>query len=173
MKYYGKEKCRILKQIRAEIAQNNGIEYIIEECPHQGNCKGTCPKCEAEVRELEQKLEERRKAGKRVAVAGIAAGMSLSVMSGCVFDKTGGARSGGSTEKPESAEYSPIIDGENSPVNTPGVPAETIMGDMAYIPEETEAVCPEEPDELPDPGELPDWSEIMGGIALPDDEVAK
>ena len=46
MKYYGKEKCRILKEIRAEIAKANDIEWVTSECKHQGNCKGTCPKCE-------------------------------------------------------------------------------------------------------------------------------
>ena len=29
-KYYGKEKCRILKQVRAEIAKNNGIDWMFE-----------------------------------------------------------------------------------------------------------------------------------------------
>ncbi len=82
MKYHGKEKCRILKQIRAQIAESNDIEWIVEECPHKGDCAGTCPKCEAEVRELERKLEERKKLGKRIAVAGVAAGIALSV-SGC------------------------------------------------------------------------------------------
>lgn len=83
MKYYGKEKCKILKQIRAEIAKNNDIEWVVDECQHKGNCLGTCPKCEAEVRELERKLEERKTLGKAVAVAGIAAGIALSV-SGCM-----------------------------------------------------------------------------------------
>ncbi len=82
MKYYGKEKCRILKQIRAQIARSNDIEWVVEECPHRGDCKGTCPKCEAEVRELERRLEERKKLGKRIAVAGVAAGIALTV-SGC------------------------------------------------------------------------------------------
>ena len=82
MKYYGKEKCKILKQIRAEIAKNNDIEWIIDECEHKGNCPGTCPKCEAEVRELEKKLEERKSLGKTVAIVGVAAGIALSV-SGC------------------------------------------------------------------------------------------
>ena len=54
MKYYGKEKCRILKQIRAEIARENDIEWVVSECKHKGNCKGTCPKCEQEVRQLEE-----------------------------------------------------------------------------------------------------------------------
>lgn len=82
MKYYGKEKCRILKQIRAEIAKSNDIEWIVDECEHKGNCLGTCPKCEAEVRELERKLEERKNLGKTVAIVGVAAGIALSV-SGC------------------------------------------------------------------------------------------
>ena len=41
MKYYGKEKCRILKQIRAEIARQNDIAWVVEECSHKGNCRGT------------------------------------------------------------------------------------------------------------------------------------
>ena len=31
----GKEKCRILKQIRAAIAAQNDIDLVIEECPHK------------------------------------------------------------------------------------------------------------------------------------------
>ncbi len=87
MKYYGKEKCKILKQIRAEIAKNNDIDYVIEECPYQGNCKGVCPKCEQEVKDLEKKLAERRKNGLKVAIAGIAASLPLTVMTGCTPEK--------------------------------------------------------------------------------------
>ncbi|MBO4363153.1 MAG: hypothetical protein J5912_02085 [Clostridia bacterium] len=86
MEYYGKKKCRILKQIRAEIAKNNGIDWVVEECPHKGNCRGTCPKCEEEVRELERQLAARRKLGKAIAVTGVAAGIALAV-SGCGEDK--------------------------------------------------------------------------------------
>ncbi|MBO4697756.1 MAG: hypothetical protein J5643_10855 [Lachnospiraceae bacterium] len=71
----GKEKCKILKQIRKKIAEENDIQYVVEECKHKGECKGTCPKCEAELRELERELSLRRKIGKHVAVAGLAAGM--------------------------------------------------------------------------------------------------
>ncbi len=74
----GKNKCRILKEIRKEIAKNNEIEFITAECKYQGDCLGTCPKCEAEVRYLEAELDKRRKAGKTVAVAGIAATLLLS-----------------------------------------------------------------------------------------------
>ena len=56
----GKEKCRILKQIRAEIAAQNDIDLVIEECTHKGECRGTCPRCESEVRYLERELEKRR-----------------------------------------------------------------------------------------------------------------
>ena len=73
MKYYGKEKCRILKQIRAEIAKANDIEWVVSECKHKGNCKGTCPKCEQEVRQLEAALAKREALGKTVAVVGISA----------------------------------------------------------------------------------------------------
>ncbi len=82
MKYYGKEKCKILKQIRAEIARQNDIEWVVSECKHQGNCRGTCPKCEYEVRQLEAALARREALGKKVAVVGISAGIALSV-TGC------------------------------------------------------------------------------------------
>lgn len=74
----GKNTCRILKEIRKEIAKNNEIEYVTSECKYQGDCLGTCPKCEAEVRYLEAELDKRRKAGKTVAVAGIAAAILVS-----------------------------------------------------------------------------------------------
>ena len=80
-KMKGKEKCRILKEIRQRIADENGIEYATRECGFQGECKGTCPRCEAEVRYLEEQLERRRKSGKRVAVAALAAGLALGAVS--------------------------------------------------------------------------------------------
>ena len=67
----GKDKCKILKEIRAEIAKKNDIEWVVKECTHQGECKGTCPRCESEVRKLERELELRRKIGKAVAIVGI------------------------------------------------------------------------------------------------------
>ena len=73
----GKQKCKILKEIRRQIAEQNDIRYVIEECTHKGNCRGTCPKCEWEVRMLERELEKRRAAGKKVALAGISAGFLL------------------------------------------------------------------------------------------------
>ena len=78
----GKDKCRILKQIRAEIARKNDIAFVVQECTHQGACRGTCPRCESEVRYLEEQLEKRRSLKKRVALAGVSAGVMLS-LSGC------------------------------------------------------------------------------------------
>ena len=77
----GKQTCKILKEIRRQIAEANGIEFVTSECRYKGDCLGSCPKCEAEVRYLEQQLRARSLAGKAIALAGISAGMIL--MSGC------------------------------------------------------------------------------------------
>jgi len=77
----GKDKCRILKEIRAQIARENGIEWAVENCTHKGDCKGTCPKCESEVRALERELERKRALGRTVVLAGISASLMMSSMS--------------------------------------------------------------------------------------------
>ncbi len=70
----GKQTCKILKEIRRQIAEANDIEFVTSECRYKGDCLGTCPKCEAEVRYLEQQLRSRQLAGKLVNLAGISAG---------------------------------------------------------------------------------------------------
>lgn len=75
----GKSKCKILKDIRKQIAAENDIAFVTSECKHQGDCSGTCPKCEAEVQYLENELRKRQAAGKAVAVAGIAATLMLGI----------------------------------------------------------------------------------------------
>lgn len=77
----GKQTCKILKEIRRQIAEVNDIEFVTSECRFKGDCLGTCPKCEAEVRYLEQQLRARYMSGKAIALAGISTGMML--MSGC------------------------------------------------------------------------------------------
>ena len=72
----GKRTCKILKEIRQQIADNNDIEYITSECHFHGECKGTCPKCESEVRYLENELNKRRQLGKVVAITGISLGVA-------------------------------------------------------------------------------------------------
>ena len=71
----GRNICNTLKAIRKQIADANEIEYSPEECHFKGECKGTCPKCEQDVRDLEHELHLRQMAGKAIKVAGIAAGL--------------------------------------------------------------------------------------------------
>ena len=147
MKYYGKEKCRILKEIRAEIAKANDIEWVVSECKHQGNCKGTCPKCEQEVRQLEAALARREALGKTVAVVGISAAISLSV-TGCAnpFSQT--------------TDGVPPLDGALPPENVTEETRET-------TPESDTLICETEMGEIAVPGEaLPETEtepeELMG-----------
>lgn len=72
----GKQKCRILKEIRRQIAEANDIKLVTSECRYRGNCLGTCPKCEAEVRYLEQQLLFRQRMGLAVKIVGVPLGMS-------------------------------------------------------------------------------------------------
>ncbi len=71
----GKQTCKILKEIRRQIAAENDIKLVIEECTYQGDCIGTCPKCEEEVRYLERELEKRQRMGKAAIVAGLSVGL--------------------------------------------------------------------------------------------------
>lgn len=71
----GKQTCMLLREIRRQIAEANGIDYVTRECRYNGDCSGTCPKCEAEVRWLERRLQTRMSAGKAVALAGISVGL--------------------------------------------------------------------------------------------------
>lgn len=68
----GKDICNELKAVRRSIAEENGIDLEIPECPHKGPCPGTCPRCEAEVRYLENALASRIRMGKVATVAGLA-----------------------------------------------------------------------------------------------------
>ena len=77
----GKQTCKILKEIRKQIAAENDIKLVIEECTYQGDCLGTCPKCEAEVRYLERELEKRQRMGKAAVIAGMAVGTVLTATS--------------------------------------------------------------------------------------------
>jgi TonB family protein len=73
---YGREICNTLKEIRQQIADKNEIEYIVAECHFEGECKGTCPKCESEVKYIENELYKRTQLGKIVTVAGISLGIA-------------------------------------------------------------------------------------------------
>ena len=67
----GKKTCKILKEIRRQIAAENDIDLVVSECTYHGDCLGTCPKREAEVRYLEHELEKRQRLGKAAVFAGM------------------------------------------------------------------------------------------------------
>lgn len=152
----GKNKCKILKQIRQRIADENDIPYVTRACTYQGDCTGTCPKCEAELRYLEQELEKRRSLGKSVAVAAVAAGLSLS-MAAC------GSRKGSGS----AGNNDPSLPTPNPPLSTQEVlkgelPEEPLMGQIAMDPAST-FTEPEEQEGEP--------VELIGDVAyLPETE---
>ncbi len=141
----GKQKCRILKEIRQRIANENDIPWITSECRHQGECRGTCPKCESELRELERQLAARQAAGKRVAVAALCAGLA--------FSSVGCTRDGGLCTAPPS--------GDPRPVSTPSPEPEPLMGEIAVAGEIPEA-AEEPPLELDGYIAWPEDGELMG-----------
>ena len=53
----GKDKCEILKEIRKYVAEKYGLAYEPKKCNNEGDCKGTCPKCEAELADLQDQLQ--------------------------------------------------------------------------------------------------------------------
>ena len=122
----GKNKCKILKQIRQKIADENDIPYVTQECTFQGECKGTCPKCEAELRYLEQQLEKRQRLGKTVTVAALAASL-MAGLTACPA-QSAPVQEALSTSESELTEFD-------------GVPVE--YGDLLSEPIETEQVIGE------------------------------
>ena len=122
----GKQKCKILKEIRQRIADENDIPYVTSECRHQGECRGTCPKCESELRYLERELAARQAMGKRVAVAALCAGLAFSSV-GC----TRGVSTPGPSDL--SGAIAPVESTEPTPEPEP----ERLEGEVAW-PDETQ-----------------------------------
>lgn len=54
----GKDKCNLLREIRKRIATQYGLTYQPAECRHEGDCAGTCPKCDTELQDLQRQLKE-------------------------------------------------------------------------------------------------------------------
>ena len=197
----GKNRCRILKDIRKKIAEENGIEYVTTECKYKGDCLGTCPKCESEVRFLENELNKKRSLGQRVAIAGIAAGITVSAV-GCTPDtlsKLGVGDTAGKEEiagdimlatsevsqnncsKPEGSKVSEIIDGEMVEVvgEMPDYSDGETMGEPSEYIEvtETEGLLEPEPPEITNPyedvmGEVAEFSYDIKEVAKMESEVA-
>lgn len=64
----GKEKCELLKTIRKNIADMNGIEYKPEPCTHEGDCPGFCPRCDQEAAYLMRELKKKEAAGSPIRI---------------------------------------------------------------------------------------------------------
>ena len=122
----GKAKCKVLKGIRKKIAEANDISYNPRECHHKGDCAGTCPACEAEVRYLTDQLNLRRMAGKAVRVAGLAAGITM--LSSCrhIFQPNG------MTERdfPPQSNKPELLEGDVVAPDTVIVEPRLLVGDV-------------------------------------------
>ena len=73
---YGRTVCNKLKEIRQQVADQNNIEYSTSECHFTGECQGTCPKCDAELRYIENELSKRKHLGKVATIAGLSLGIA-------------------------------------------------------------------------------------------------
>ena len=133
----GKKKCKMLREIRKRIADENDIPFVTEDCKYKGDCKGTCPKCESELRYLEEQLEKRRSVGKRVTVAAVALGLAAG-LSGC--GKPSGFVLEGDVPYSQEKELSGAITVE------PGTTAEAGDSCEAAAAPETEACDPDRED---------------------------
>ena len=155
----GKRTCEILKDVRRKVAQENDIPLVERECTHKGDCRGTCPYCEAEVRYLERELSKRRALGKAVAVAGIA--VSSMMMGACHSPKTPASAASNEPEPtveaasqqvPETADGQevPPPPGQSDPYEVDG-----IVEEVGEIPEsETPKKCSALPDDFPVVGDV-------------------
>lgn len=51
-----REKCDHLKQIRKTVADSLGVDLKQTVCTYEGECSGTCPKCQQEEKVLSKAL---------------------------------------------------------------------------------------------------------------------
>ncbi|MBO7567591.1 MAG: hypothetical protein J6T60_10935 [Bacteroidales bacterium] len=86
---HGKNTCNHLKAIRQQIADANEIEYCPHECNFEGECSGTCPACEGEMRYIESELRRRQRLGKKIALVGLAVAGFVGTETSCGFKDEG------------------------------------------------------------------------------------
>ena len=146
----GKSKCKVLKDIRKKIAEANDIAYVTSECKYQGECAGTCPKCEAELRYLEEELAKQKNLGKIVAVAGIAATLVVA-SAGC--ELTAPNQTAGDPLPPETTSQT----AETQPTTL------DILDGVMYIDDNTQPTTTEHEELMGEPV-------LMGDMPMPEDE---
>lgn len=132
-----KERCRELKGIRAQIAQDLGIELHQTECTYEGYCSGTCPKCRSEelrlnAAMLKKQLQE-ADLKRRVAAAGLTTVVALG-LTGCDIGDVY------VTEGTPSMPQEEILEGDvieimDSSESTEGTEA-ILMGEMPLMTDE-------------------------------------
>ena len=64
----GKNICEVLKNIRKNIAELNGIDYEPHECEHDGACSGTCPVCDHDAAMLMKELRQKEAHGSSIRI---------------------------------------------------------------------------------------------------------
>lgn len=160
----GKKICETLKAIRREIAVANEIDYSPTECHHEGDCAGTCPKCESETRWLEKQLRNRQALGKAVAIAGLS--LALGAMTSCNNHKANHSSIESSEESEESiecsAESSEITAGvvDESFFNSPSEDGDTIHN-FTPLKGDNENVSKKDDDDEDD-----ELYEVLGEVAV-------
>lgn len=164
----GKQTCKILKEIRKQIAEENDIKLVIEECTYQGDCKGTCPKCEAEVRYLERELEKCQRMGK----AAVFAGMSLGTLFAATSCNNG-------VHSPELLAKEPYVP-DTTEMTNDSIPSDTIPdepflfeGDVVAPVSDTmkaegkKTACKSDV-ELVIPGDIVEVDDVTEGLIVPE-----
>ena len=144
----GRTICNELKKVRRRIAEENEIPLEIKECTYDGPCRGTCPRCEAEVQYLENELEKRIRLGKVATVGGVALGLAACTHGGTLSQQADDTMLVGDAlfelhendtldvppppdpEVPDSLQVMGIIEDEGFVVDTSPRPNET----LSYLP---------------------------------------
>lgn len=148
----GKAKCKALKEIRRQIAETNDIPYAVSQCTYQGDCKGTCPKCEAELKYLERELALRQSLGKAVAVTGISVGVCAS-LTACTPEDLLKYIPGYEYEEVTAGEAPMPVTTTTLPSDIEGtLPSDDIEGEVEWVEPEDEtsdSETPESPENAP------------------------
>lgn len=160
-KNIGKSKCDYLKKIRENIAKHYGIPFQTKECGFEGECKGTCPKCEQEVRYLEMELLKKGVLKKSLTLA-----CALPVMASAV----------GSAEAPLKGMMAPAVEATDFAPLEKKVVRQNFSPASLQLQEEEGEIPPPPPPPPPFPLIPADIIDIEGDIAppsppIPDDDI--
>lgn len=145
-----KEKCKELKQIRAQIAADLGIDLKQSECTYEGYCSGTCPKCKSEEMKLNLAIMKQQMESadlkRKVAAAGLTTVAALS-LSGCNAVTT-----------TLEGDVRPIENMYQTEGVAPAPETEMIDGDIEYS----------EPEESSETSATPETEAIEGKLVVPE-----